>query len=70
MSNPWTIKLKKTGILEKRLELEESSKNGVEGKQCELRIAAIINATKLEEYKNRQASLTVDAMSVKQGKIK
>ena len=63
-------KIKKTGFLEKRLELEESNKNELEDKQCELRITAIINASKLEEYKNRQASLTVDAMNGKQEKIK
>jgi len=70
MSNPFLVKLKKTGFLEKRLESEKSSINELENKQCELRSAAIINAAKLEEYKNRQGSLAVDAMFGQQERTK
>ena len=63
MSNPWAIKLKKTGFLEKHLETEKSSITQLEEKQLELRSAAIINNSKLEEYKNRQSSLAFDAIS-------
>lgn len=70
MSNPFLVKLKKTGFLEKRLESEKSSINELENKQYELRNAAIINAAKIEEYKNRKASLAVDAMFGQQERTK
>ena len=70
MSNPFLVKLKKTGFLEKHLETEKSSINELENKQYELRGAAIINASKVEEYKNRQGSLAVDAMLGQQERTK
>jgi hypothetical protein len=69
MSNPWSIKLKKTGFLEKHLESEEASISELEVKQVELRSAAIVNNLKLEEYKKRISSIVVDTMSGQQGKL-
>ena len=54
MSNPWAIKLKKTGFLEKHLETEKSKINELEERQLELRTAEITNNVKIQEYKNRQ----------------
>ena len=51
MSNPWAIKLKKTGFIEKHLESEKSSINELEEKQMELRSAALVNTSKVKEYK-------------------
>ena len=59
MNNPYLVKLKKTGFLEKHLETEKLNVNELENKQYELRITAVKNATKLEEYKNRKPSFTV-----------
>jgi len=69
MSNPWVIKLKKTGFLEKHLETEKSNINKLEEKQLELRSEIIVNNSKLEGYKNRQSSLLVDAVSGQQEKL-
>ena len=69
MSNPWATKLKKTGFLEKHLETEKSSINELEKKQLELRRAIILNNSKLEEYKNRQCSIAVDAVLGQQYKL-
>jgi hypothetical protein len=69
MSNPWAIKLKKTGFLEKHLETEKSNINQLEEKQFKLRSAIVVNNSKLEEYNKRQSSLAVDAVSGKQEKL-
>lgn len=70
MSNPFLVKLKKTGFLEKHLNSEKLSINELENKQIELKNASIINASKLEEYKNRKASLAIDAMFGQQERTK
>ena len=69
MSNPWAIKLKKTGFLEKHLESEKLGINELEKKQVELRSASVINNYKQVEYKNRQSSLAVDALLGQQEKL-
>jgi hypothetical protein len=69
MSNPWATKLKKTGLIEKHLELEKASINELESKQFELRSALLVNNSKQEEYKNRQSSLAVDAIIGKQARL-
>lgn len=65
MSNPWAIKLKKTGFLEKHLETEKTNINELEEKQLELRISMIVNISKLEEYKNSKSALAVMLYLVK-----
>ena len=65
MRNPWAIKLKKTGFLEKHLETEKTNINELEEKQLELRISMIVNISKLEEYKNIKSALAVMLYLVK-----
>lgn len=65
MRNPWAIKLKKTGFLEKHLETEKTNINELEEKQLELRISMIVNISKLEEYKNSKSALAVMLYLVK-----
>jgi len=69
MSNPWTIKLKKTGFLEKHLETEKSKINELEERQLELRTAEITNNVKIQEYKNRQEAMVVNAIAGQQEKL-
>jgi hypothetical protein len=69
MSNPWTIKLKKTGFLEKHLEAEKSKITELEERQLELRTAEITNNVKFQEYKNRQETMVVNAIAGQQEKL-
>jgi hypothetical protein len=69
MSNPWVIKLKKTGFLEKHLESEQSKINELEEKQLELRRAEIVNNAKIQEYKDRQESMVVNSLLGQQEKL-
>jgi hypothetical protein len=69
MSNPWVIKLKKTGFLEKHLESEQSKINELEEKQVELRRAEIVNNAKIQEYKDRQESMVVNSLLGQQEKL-
>jgi hypothetical protein len=69
MSNPWVIKLKKTGFLEKHLESEQSNINELEEKQVELRRVEIVNNTKNQEYKDRQESMVVNSLLGQQEKL-
>ena len=69
MSNPWAIKLKKTGFLEKHLEAEKSKITELEERQLELRTAEITNNVKIQEYKNRQEAMVVNAIAGQQEKL-
>jgi hypothetical protein len=69
MSNPWVIKLKKTGFLEKHLESEQSKINELEEKQLELRRVEIVNNAKIQEYKDRQESMVVNSLLGQQEKL-
>jgi len=69
MSNPWVIKLKKTGFLEKHLESEQLKINELEEKQVELRRVEIVNNTKIQEYKDRQESMVVNSLLGQQEKL-
>jgi hypothetical protein len=69
MSNPWVIKLKKTGFLEKHLESEQFKINELEEKQVELRRAEIVNNAKIQEYKDRQESMVVNSLLGQQEKL-
>jgi hypothetical protein len=69
MSNPWAIKLKKTGFLEKHLETEKSKIIELEERQLELRTAEITNNVKNKEYKDRQESMVVNAIAGQQEKL-
>jgi len=69
MSNPWVIKLKKTGFLEKHLETEKSKINELEDRQLELRTAEITNNVKIQEYKNRQEAMVANAIAGQQEKL-
>lgn len=67
MSNPWGVKLKKTGLNEQRVAADISSRNELENKQGELADLAAANLEKKETYEDRQEFLAVDAMAGQQG---
>lgn len=68
MSNPWRINLRKTDLNEKRFTEEQSRLAVLEQNQIAFKGIASENASKIGEYKDRQASLAADAMSGQQCK--
>lgn len=69
MSNPWGVKLRKTGLNDQRLASEQSSINDLEQRQNELQDVASSNLSKQSMYEDRQASLAADAMAGQQGRL-
>jgi hypothetical protein len=69
MSNPWGVKLKKTGLNEQRSLQEQSDLNNLEDKQSDLQNISSDNTSKKEKYNDRQASLAADAMIGQQGRL-
>jgi hypothetical protein len=68
-SNPWGVKLKKTGLNAQRSAAEEAAKMTLENKQSEMSANAALNKENENIYKERQASLAVDAMMGQQGRL-
>ena len=68
MSNPWGVKLRKTGLNEIRSSAVADGLAKLESSQTSLQNAAQNNLSKMNEYKERQASLAADAMAGLQGK--
>jgi len=68
MSNPWGVKLRKTGLNEMRSTAAADSIAKLESSQASLQDTAQQNLGKMNEYKERQASLAADAMAGLQGK--
>ena len=68
-SNPWGVKLKKTGLNAQRSAAEETAKMTLENKQSELVSNAALNKENENIYKERQGSLAADAMMGKQGRL-
>jgi hypothetical protein len=68
MSNPWGVKLRKTGLNEMRSSTVQDSLAKLESSQTSLQNAAQNNLSKMNEYKERQSSLAADAMAGLQGK--
>jgi hypothetical protein len=68
MSNPWGVKLRKTGLNEIRSTAAADSIAKLESSQASLQDAAQQNLEKMNEYKDRQASLAANAMAGLQGK--
>ena len=60
MSNPWGMKLKKTGLIEKLLTEDQTNANKLEQRQLELKDISLNNLLKINEYKERQSSLAAD----------
>jgi hypothetical protein len=69
MSNPWGVKLRKTGLNEQRSAFEQSSAADLEKNQMALKDIASENASKIGEYKDRQGSLAADALAGQQGRM-
>ena len=69
MSNPWGVKLKKTGLNEQRSFQEQSSMNELKQRQSYLQNIALNNSSKLNDYNERQSSLAADAMAGQQGRL-
>ena len=69
MSNPWGMKLKKTGLIEKLLTEDQTNANKLEQRQLELKDISLNNLLKINEYKERQSSLETDSMAGQQKKI-
>jgi hypothetical protein len=69
MSNPWGMKLKKTGLIEKLLKEDQTNANKLEQRQLELKDISLNNLLKINEYKERQSSLETDSMAGQQKKI-
>jgi hypothetical protein len=68
MSNPWKVNLKKTGLIEQRLNEETVSITDLEKKQVSLKIETEQIKTKIDIYKNRQESKLVDSIYNKQNR--
>jgi hypothetical protein len=67
MSNPWGIKLKQTGLIQKLLTEDQVNSDNLEKRQSELNEIALNNILKMNKFKEKQSSLAVDAMAGKQG---
>lgn len=61
MSNPWGIKLKKTGLNEQRFASEQKDMASLETRQAEMVKNLETDKDKLSIYSDRQASLAADA---------
>ena len=60
-NNPWSKKLKKTGLIEQRLLQEQIEINNLNERQNELQDKILDNINKVEKYEERKISLAVDA---------
>lgn len=69
MSNPWGVKLKKTGLNEQRSLEEQMRMADLEQSQTSLRDLASENTSKMSDYEERQGSLAADAMAGQQGRL-
>ena len=69
MSNPWGVKLKKTGLIEKLSTEDQTNIDNLEKRQTELNQLALNNLVKLNEYKEKQSSLAADAMAGQQKRL-
>jgi hypothetical protein len=69
MSNPWGVKLKKTGLNEQRSSEEQMRAVDLEQRQSSIRDLASENTSKINEYGERQGSLAADAMTGQQGRL-
>jgi hypothetical protein len=69
MSNPWGIKLKKTGLVEHRINTEQSNLADLEKRQAEMAKNIEADREKKNIYEERQASLAVDAMTGQQERL-
>jgi hypothetical protein len=69
MSNPWGVKLRKTGLNDQRLANEQSNMNELNERQADLQNMALNNSSKLNDYNERQSSLAADAMAGQQGRL-
>ena len=62
MSNPWTIKLKKTGLNDIRAANEKNALDDLEGRQSDLANISKENEEKLGNYESRQSEIQGDAI--------
>lgn len=69
MSINFGVKLKKTGLNEKRLIGEEDAKINLENRQSELESNAALNKANKDVYDDRQGSLAANAMMGQQGRL-
>lgn len=69
MSNPWGIKLKKTGLIEERLNKEQSALSGLESRQIEMMRNLETDKERKNVYDDRQSSLAADAMKGQQERL-
>lgn len=69
MSNPWGIKLKQTGLIEKLSTEDQVNIDNLEKRQLELNEIALNNILKMNKFKEKQSSLAVDAMAGKQNRL-
>ena len=69
MSNPWGVKLRKTGLNDQRLASEQSGISSLENRQNELQDISSSNLSKQNMYEERQSSLAADAMAGQQGRL-
>lgn len=69
MSNPWGIKLKKTGLNEQRLASEQKDIASLETRQTEMAKNLGLDKEKFSIYSDRQASLASDAMAGQQERL-
>jgi hypothetical protein len=67
MSNPWGIKLKQTGLIQKLSSEDQINIDNLEKRQEELNQLALNNLVKMNNFKEKQSSLAADAMAGKQG---
>jgi hypothetical protein len=67
MSNPWGVKLRKTGLNEQRSQMYNSEISNLEKRQNELQDIASTNMSKQNVYGDRQGSLAASAMMGQQG---
>ena len=67
MSNPWGVKLKKTGLNEDRLNAEQNNIKLLETRQNEMATNSFIDKEKKNIYEDRQGSLAANAKMGQQG---
>jgi len=69
MNNHWGVNLRKTGLNEKRLTEEQTRVADLLQNQMTFKDNASETYSKNREYKDRQSSLAVDAISGQQGRL-
>lgn len=69
MSNSWGVTLRKTGLNQQRLDSAQSQINELNERQGDLQQLSTTNMGKQNNYGDRQASLSADAMMGQQGRI-